>query len=187
VSFAFATRPGSFRSASLKVLPRRSLSGAACLIAASLLSGCGSAHSSPSGQSVAGAGFRFEAPLSWVVTRSARASMARRGPLDQIEVVRFGLVRSYRPELFRGAARELDAAISKLAKQLSGRVTSRATEQLAGGPARFYRIAYSDGKMQEIAFVLSGDREYELLCRRLASEPDAPCRELFQSFAFASG
>jgi hypothetical protein len=121
------------------------------------------------------------------VTRTATATMADDGPLDRVEVTRFALVTAYRPALFHGVARELDAVMARLAKQLSGRVTSRATQSLAGGPARSYRIVYADVKTQEIAFVLAGDSEYQLLCRRLLSESDAPCQQLFQSFALATG
>ena len=103
-----------------------------------------------------------------------------------MEVVHFQLVKPYRPALFRGASRELDAEIARLAAELEGRVTSRSTETLAGGRARTYRIVYGAAKTQEIAFVLSGDNEYELLCRRLVSQSDTPCRQFFASFAFAN-
>ena len=63
----------------------------------------------------------------------------------------------------------------------------RATLRLAGRASRSYRLVYDGTKTLEIAFVLKGETEYELLCRRLGSDPDAACRELFQTFALANG
>ena len=54
--------------------------------------------------------------------------------------------------------------------------------RIGGRKARSYRIEYGPGKSQEIAFVLDGQTEYELLCRRPAAEPDARCKAFFASF-----
>jgi hypothetical protein len=133
-------------------------------------------------QTVQGEGFQFAAPPGWVVTRESNATSAGSGPVDRVEVLRFTLVKPYRRPLFQKAARELDAVIARLAKQLRGRVVRRATVQLAGAPARSYRIDYGAAKTQEIAFVLRGTSEYELLCRRPTSGAAAPCQQLLQSF-----
>ncbi len=55
--------------------------------------------------------------------------------------------------------------------------------QLAGRRARSYRVDYGAGKTQQIAFVLVGRIEYELLCRRKTTEPEDACKQLFSSFA----
>jgi hypothetical protein len=39
---------------------------------------------------------------------------------------------------------------------------------------------------QEVTFVLSGTTEWQLVCRRTASDDDAPCAALLSSFAIAS-
>jgi hypothetical protein len=42
-------------------------------------------------------------------------------------------------------------------------------------------IAYDD-RRQQITFVLEGQKEHQLSCRRLATAGDEPCRELLDSF-----
>jgi hypothetical protein len=153
---------------------------------ACLLAGCGG-PSRPASQSVQGDGFGFRAPLAWHVSHTSSSAAASRGGVDLVEVLRFRLERSYRPAQFAGAARELDGDITRLAAQLHGRVVGRSTVELAGRRARSYRLLYGAGRAQEIAFVLDGVTEYELLCRKRSSEPAASCTELFQSFALTSG
>ena len=148
----------------------------ACLIA-----GCGGS-SKPTTQTVQGDGFGFRAPLAWRVSRGATEAAASSGRIDRIEVLRFRLEESYRPALFPAAARDLDGVIDRLAAQLHGRVVGRATVELAGRKSRSYRLLYGAGRTQEIAFVLEGDSEYELLCRKRTSQPAASCQELFESF-----
>lgn len=184
VSLPFVMSPLSFRSTFPNVLAR---SGLLALAAGACLAGCGGGPSKPASQTVEGAGFQFQAPASWVVTRSADTTAAVGRGVDRTEVIRFALVRPYRPALFAASARELDGVMARLARQLSGRVVSSATVRLAGGAARSYRVVYGAGRTQEIGFVLSGDREYELLCRRRVSEPDTACVQLFGSFTLASG
>ena len=79
--------------------------------------------------------------------------------------------------------RELDGVVDRLAAQQKGRVASRETATIAGRKARSYRVDY-DGKVQEIAFVLEGRREYQLLCRRAADGDGGACRVLRESFEF---
>jgi hypothetical protein len=153
---------------------------------ACLLAGCGG-PSRPTSQSVQGDGFGFQAPPAWRVSRTASSAAASSGPVDRIEVLRFRLEKTYRPALFAAAARELDGVIERIAAQLHGRVVSRSTVELAGRRARSYRLLYGAGKTQEIAFVLDGETEFELLCRRRSSEPSASCTQLFTSFALTGG
>jgi hypothetical protein len=153
-----------------------------CLLALLILAGCGGAAKTHE-QTLQGNGFRFQAPESWVVVRKASSVAATHGPVDRIEVMRFRLVKEYRPQRFAAASHELDTVIGRIAKQLSGRVASRQTIQLAGRRSRSYRIQYGKGTTQEIAFVLDGRTEYQLLCRRGTAEPEDACAQLFSSFA----
>jgi hypothetical protein len=137
-------------------------------------------------QTVSGDGFRFEAPSGWTVVRKGNSVAAVNGAVDRIEVLRFTLEKPYRPALFAAASRELDGVVTRLAHQLSGRVADRATARLTGRKARSYRIDYGPGKTQQIAFVLDGRTEFQLLCRRKSSASDSVCAQLFSSFA-ASG
>ena len=113
------------------------------------------------------------------VPRSAAAT----GPApDLVEVRTFRLVKPYRPAVFGSASRELDTVIDRIARQLHGSVASRRTIVVADRKSRSYRIDY-DTKVQEITFVLEGRREYQLLCRRGAEDPDDACRQLVETFA----
>ncbi len=149
-----------------------------------ILAGCGGSGKSDL-QTVTGEGFRFQAPAAWTVAQKTTSVAASSGPVDRVEVLRFRLVKPYRTALFERVSHELDAVVSRIAVQLSGRVTSRTTVRLAGRRARSYHVEYGPGRLQEIAFVLEGQTEYELLCRRPASEPDAGCQAFFGSFALA--
>jgi hypothetical protein len=157
----------------------------ACMLAC-LVAGCGGA-SRPTSQTVQGDGFGFQAPLAWRVSRSSGSTAASSGPVDRVEVLRFRLEKTYRPALFAATARELDGVIARIAAQLHGRVVSSSTVELDGRRARSYRLLYGAGKAQEIAFVLDGEIEYELLCRKRSSEPPVACTELFGSFTLTSG
>ncbi len=148
-----------------------------------LLAGCGGGASAPADQTVQGDGFSFQAPLTWVVTRETNAVAAAPGAVDRLEVLRFTLERAYHASLLARTTRELDAVVARLAAQLSGRVVERSTARVAGAPAPYYRLDYPRGKTLEIAFVLRGTNEYELLCRRRTTEPVTDCKLLFSSFA----
>ena len=110
-----------------------------------------------------------------------RTTAASSGPVNRIEVQTFRLVRPYRAELFAAASRELDAVARNLAVQLRGRVTSRATTEVAGRDARAYRIDFGE-RVDEITFVLDGRREYQLLCRRPAAADGTTCKAFVKSF-----
>jgi len=105
------------------------------------------------------------------------------GDVNRIEVVRFTLEKPYKPALFAAASRELDGVASRLATQLQGKVTSSSTSEVGGRKARTYTIDYGTGKTQEITFVLEGDNEFQLLCRRDANASNDPCAQLVSTFA----
>ena len=105
------------------------------------------------------------------------------GDVNRVEVVRFTLEKPYRPGLFAAAARELDGVAARLADELKGKIASRSTADVGGRKARSYTIEYGPGKTQEITFVLEGQNEFQLLCRRDSSAPNDPCAKLLSSFA----
>jgi hypothetical protein len=152
------------------------------LLTVVILAGCGSSTSEKT-QTIKGNGFRFEAPVGWAVVRKGPSVAAVNGSVDRVEVMRFRLEKLYRPALFAAAAHELDGVAARLAGQLGGRLADQATSQVGGRKARTYTIEYGPGKTQQIAFVLDGRDEFQLLCRRASSAADADCARLFTSFA----
>ena len=146
-----------------------------------ILAGCGGSTSAKT-QTVTGEGFRFEAPVDWTVVRKDQSVAAVNGDVDRVEVHRFTLEKPYRPALFAAAAHELDGVVDRLAGQLGGKVASQSTSQVGGRKARSYTIEYGPGKTQEIAFILEGRNEFQLLCRRSDSAPNDPCTQLFSTF-----
>ena len=147
-----------------------------------ILAGCGGSTSAKT-QTVSGEGFRFDAPAEWTVVRKGQSVAAVDGDVNRVEVLRFKLEKLYRPALFAAAAHELDGVVDRLAGQLAGKVASQSTSKIDGIKARSYTIEYGPGKTQEIAFVLEGQNEFQLLCRRSSSAPNDPCTQLFSTFA----
>lgn len=132
-----------------------------------------------------GEGFRFEAPAGWTVVRKAGTVAASSGKVNLVQTEHFTLEKPYRTAIFAKAARELDGVAAQIAVQNHGRVEARATREIGGRKTRYYRIAYGPGKIEEIAFVLVDRDEYQVLCRRPSSAPDADCAQLFASFTLA--
>lgn len=105
--------------------------------------------------------------------------------MGRVEVVVFRLVRPYDPSRRAAVARELDRVAARLAAQLKGSIASRQFLAVGGLDARSYSIRFGS-KVEQITFVLHGQREYQLLCRRAAGADDAPCTELLRSFALGA-
>jgi len=154
------------------------------LLPALILAGCGGggAETVPTTQTVSGAGYRFEAPAGWKVTRAKGLAAAAAGDVDRVEVRTFKLVRPYQVSRFKAATRELDDVIARIAAQLEGKVVVRRTVRVGGRKARSYVVSYDD-RLQQITFVLRGRQEHQLSCRRLETAGDEACRRLLQSFA----
>ncbi len=130
-----------------------------------------------------GQGFRFEAPAGWKVVRKPGSVAASDGKVNLVQTQHFTLEKPYRTAIFAKAAHELDGVAAQVAVQVHGRLETRATRQIAGRKTRYYEIAYGPGKIEEIAFVLVDRNEYQVLCRRASSSPDANCAQLFSTFA----
>ena len=136
-------------------------------------------------QTLTGGGYRFSAPSSWSVSRAGREVKATSGPVDLVGVTTFTLARAYRPSLWTKAVPALDRTAAALAAQNDGTLRARKTVVLAGRRARRYEIEYrADGKamVEQTAFVLTGRREHQLLCRFESGGDDGACRTLFSSF-----
>jgi hypothetical protein len=107
---------------------------------------------------------------------------------ELVSVSVFRLAKPYRPALWPKVVPEFDRVADELASALSGRVTQRKTTTIGGRRSRRYEIAYArDGAdlLERTAFVVSGRREYQLLCRLRADDTetgDEGCSALFGSF-----
>ena len=147
-----------------------------------VLAGCGGRTAPPAPQSVTGDGYRFAAPAGWRVTHAGRTTSAENGK-QLVSVTVFPLGRPFRPTLWEKTVPELDKVAAQLARQLGGRVESRAGTTLAGRRARTYDVAFVSGGravVERIAFILEGRREYQLLCRYVGDDSD--CRDFRASF-----
>ena len=153
-----------------------------------VLAGCGGGGHKASVsdlQRVGGGGYRFSAPSSWSVYRTGREVKALSGPVDLVGVTTFTLARPYRPSLWTKAVPALDRTAAALAAQNDGKLQARETVVVGGRRGRRYEIAYhADGvaMVEQMAFVLAGRKEYQLLCRFERGGDDGPCRTLFSSF-----
>jgi hypothetical protein len=153
-----------------------------------VLAGCGGGgHKATASveQTVAGRGYRFSAPSSWIVHRAGRQVTVTSGAVDLVGVATFTLARAYRPSLWTKAVPALDHAAAALAAQLGGKLRASETVVVAGRRARRYDIDYRrDGKalVERTAFVLEGRREHQLICRFAGDGDDGVCRTLFSSF-----
>ena len=130
-------------------------------------------------QRVRGADYAFDAPPGWRVERAGRKVAAVDGGRE-VSVTTFRLSRRYRPELWERVVRELDGVAARLAAELGGRVVVRATYVVARVRARVYRLEGTRDDTRRIGFLLSGRREYQLLCR---GEAEEECDLLFSSFS----
>jgi hypothetical protein len=153
-----------------------------------VLGGCGGGGHKASAtdfQTVGGGDYRFSAPSSWSVHRIGRQVTATSGSVDLVGVTTFTLARPYRPSLWTKAVPALDRTAAALTAQLGGKLRTRETVVVAGHRARRYEISYSrDGEalVERTAFVLTGRREHQLLCRFPSGGDDEACRTLFSSF-----
>jgi hypothetical protein len=167
------------------------LAGACVPVVAVALAGCGGGGSSTSGppQTVQGAGFVFEAPGKWHVSRTQDRVAASPKPIApaQVSVSVFPLLKPYTPALYeRVVTKELDKSARKLAADQNGKVVAATDVQVAGIKSRQYQLEYpGNGKKlgERITFVFRNKTEYELLCQWDASKPEPDyCALLTSSF-----
>ena len=145
-----------------------------------ILSGCGGGTSQEpnSTRVLHGPGFTFTAPRDWSASRSAHATVARRGG-SEVSATAFTLLKPYRPSLFTAAAKELDGIAERLAAQAGETLSERSTTTVDGKRIRAYRFGTT-----KIGFVLDGKREFQLLCRMPpeGTDADGACGLLFSTF-----
>ncbi len=150
-----------------------------------ILSACGGSarHQAPASawQTVAGAGFRFQAPKGWKVESGPKRATAGDGA-DLVQVSTFPLVRAYSDALFGKVELELRARMDELARQSGAQVVGEKTVTANGARAHMYALTTAD-HVDEYTFVLRGKREYQLLCRRAAGKQADYCARLVTSFA----
>jgi hypothetical protein len=132
------------------------------------IAGCGGGDEGP--QTVAGPGFTYSAPAGWNVDLRGRSGTAtpHEGATELVSVRLFRLARPFRPELWESVVPELDRVAGELAQQLDGRIDSSAIVVVDGRRAKRYDIRYDrDGTeiLERTAFVLTGRREFQLVCR----------------------
>ncbi len=165
-----------------QVVPRSAAFGAACLLAALGLAGCGGSAKPP--QAVRGDGFGFTAPGGWKVTRTGQTVQATHGQTG-VFVTTYRLTRRYTPALWAKATKELDGVATTLAAQLHGSPIASRTVQVGPTKSRQYDIAFTRNGhklVERITFVLRGRREYELLCRFKQGKTEPACALLQSSF-----
>ncbi|MDX6475648.1 MAG: hypothetical protein QOH95_1159 [Gaiellaceae bacterium] len=146
--------------------------------------GCGGSskpQASADWQTVRGPGFSFQAPAGWKLERAKNRLSATRDT-ELVQVAVFPLQKPYDGKLFDRVARELRVRMRQLAGQTGGRLSGERTVTADGIRSHAYDVEAGD-HLDEYTFVLSGLREYLLLCRRSSSGEAEPCGRLVESFA----
>jgi hypothetical protein len=143
-----------------------------------IVAGCGGSAKHQT-QLIKGGGFSFTAPAGWIVSRSATGVTAGKGG-QFVRVSTFPLGKTYSPVLFTKVAGELKTRMTALAKESGGKVDGTGVTTAAGIKSHVWHVATGDD-LDEYTFVLSGRREFQLLCRRPAGGDDSACSELVQS------
>ena len=146
----------------------------ALILTAPVLAGCGRGATT---QSVAGDGFRFEAPGGWTV---APASASKEKPY-LLKVSVFRLLKPYRPAIKEAAIRELDDQAAALARDAHATIVSRQTLVVDKHDARSYELGFAD-HVEELTFVFVDRLEYELICSLPKGADTAPCELLRSTF-----
>jgi hypothetical protein len=172
----------SFRLDTARLIPRPCGCKQALLLAVLILAGCGGSGAAKADyQSIAGSGYRFDAPAGWRVEHAPRR-VAASSDSELVQVATFPLVRAYDDSLFTRVEIELGLRMRSIAQQTGGKVSGRKTVTAGGVRSHAYDVTVGD-HVDEYTFVLRGKREYQLLCRRRSSSSDAFCAKLVTSFA----
>jgi hypothetical protein len=176
----------SFRLVTARLIPRglrckQTLLRAALILAALGLPACGGSTAAKGWQTVAGTGFTFQAPAGWKVEHAKSRVTAIHGS-ELVQVATFPLLKTYDATLFDRVATELRSRMLDIARQTGGKPTGRRTVTADGVRSHAYEVT-AGARIDEYTFVLSGKREYQLLCRRTSADGSAFCARLVQSFA----
>jgi hypothetical protein len=99
-----------------------------------------------------------------------------------VQVATFPLQKTYDEKLFGRVATELRSRMQDIAHQTGGKLSGGRTVTADGVPSHAYDVT-TGAVTDEYAFVLSGKREYLLLCRRTSPDDPGFCSQLVTSFA----
>lgn len=149
-----------------------------------ILAGCGGSGAvkqQTQWQTIGGAGFTFQVPAGWAVEHAKTRVAATRGP-ELVQVSTFALIKPYEARLFDRVATELHSRMQEIARQTGGKLSGSRTVTADGLRSHAYDVT-AGTQVDEYTFVLSGKREYLLLCRRKAADGAAFCTRLVTSFA----
>jgi hypothetical protein len=178
----------SFRLVTARLIPqmircKQALLLATMILAVFGLAGCGGStvQTKVAWQTVAGTGFTFQAPAGWHVARAKGRVSATRGS-QLVQVATFPLTKAYDEKLFVRVATELRSRMEAVARQTGGKLSASPEATVDGVRSHAYDVTVGT-QVDEYTFVLSGKREYLLLCRRTSSDGSAFCRQLVTSFA----
>ncbi|MDX6426117.1 MAG: hypothetical protein QOD52_1522 [Gaiellaceae bacterium] len=173
----------SFRIVTARLIPQGLRCKQALLFASVILAGCGgsSAAKQNQWQTVAGAGFTFQSPAGWKVEHAKNRVTATRAS-ELVQVATFPLLKTYDAKLFDRVATELHSRMLDIAHQTGGKLSGRRTVTADGVRSHAYDVT-AGARIDEYTFVLSGKREYLLLCRRTSSAGSTFCAQLVKSFA----
>jgi hypothetical protein len=179
----------SFRLVTARLIPRGLRCKQACLAASVILAALGlpacggssAAESQSHWQTVGGTGFTFQAPAGWKVEHAKNRNTATQGS-ELVQVATFALIKTYDEKLFGRVATELRSRMLDIAHQTGGKLSGQRTVTADGVPSHAYDVT-AGAQVDEYTFVLSGKREYLLLCRRTSSAGSAFCAQLVKSFA----
>jgi len=174
----------SFRLDTARLLPGALRRKPALLIAVLILAGCGgSSEPKAHYQPVVGAGFSFAAPAGWRIDHAVGRTSAS-SDSQLVQVATFPLVHPYTDSLFGAVEHELALRMKAVAQQTGGVLEGTRVVSAGGIRSHVYDMKVGD-HVDAYTFVLRGDREYQLLCRRRSSASDAFCKHLITSFAAA--
>lgn len=149
-----------------------------------ILAGCGgsgAAKSTAQWQTVTGTGLTFQAPEGWKVEHAQSRVTATHGK-ELVQVSTFPLTKAYDEKLFVRVATELRTRMAEIARQTGGKLSPGSTVTADGVRSHVYDVT-AGSQVDEYTFVLSGKREYLLLCRRKSSHGADFCQQLVTSFA----
>ena len=148
-----------------------------------ILAGCGgsgAAKSQTAWQTVRGPGFSFQAPAGWKIERAQRRISVTQGS-QLVQISTFPLLKPYDAKLFDRVATELRSRMQEIAHQTGGKVSGERTVTADGVRSHSYDVT-SGSRVDEYTFVLSGLREYLLLCRQSRTADAAFCAQIVKSF-----
>jgi hypothetical protein len=181
----------SFRLVTARLIPqiircKQALLLAMLILALCGLAGCGGSSAAteiPQWQAARGTGFTFDAPAGWKLEHAKNRVTVTRGA-QLVQISTFPLAKSYDDQLFAPVAKELRSRMEQIARQTGGKLTSRPPTTADGVRSHAYDVTAGD-RVDEYTFVLTGMREYLLLCRRMSSNVNGPefCGRLVTSFA----